>query len=62
MKTFAHVWQAPNIESRRAIGIKSTLYDLIEAISDEVERGEDDLITASVLDLIESRRIKFVMN
>lgn len=62
MKTSAHVWQAPNIESRRAISIKSTLYDLIEAISDEVEQGEENLITASVLDLIESGKIKFIMN
>jgi hypothetical protein len=39
--------------------IETTLYDLIEAISDEVEPGEDDLIIATVVHLLNSGRVKF---
>jgi hypothetical protein len=39
--------------------IKTTLYDLIEAIGTEVEPGEDDLIIATVVHLLNSGRVKF---
>lgn len=39
--------------------IHTTLYDLIEAISAEVAPGEDDLVTATLVHLINSGRIKF---
>jgi hypothetical protein len=39
--------------------IVTTLYDLIEAISAEVEPGEDDLIIATVMHLLNSGRVKF---
>jgi hypothetical protein len=39
--------------------IHTTLYDLIEAISAEVAPGEDDLVTATLVHLINSGRLKF---
>jgi hypothetical protein len=39
--------------------VKTTLYELVEAISDEVEPGEDDLIIATVVHLLNSGRVKF---
>jgi hypothetical protein len=38
--------------------IKTTLYELIEAISEEVEPAEDQLVTDVVLDLFDSGRIR----
>ncbi len=38
--------------------IKITLYDLIDAISDEVKPGEDQLVVEVVSHLLESARIK----
>ena len=39
--------------------VETTLYDLIDAISAEVEPGEDDLIIATVVHLLNSGRVKF---
>ena len=38
--------------------IITTLYDLIEAISDEVQPGEESLLTDVVLHLLDSGKIK----
>jgi hypothetical protein len=38
----------------------STLYDLIEAVSDEAEPGEEGLIVEAVQDLMRSGKIKWV--
>ena len=40
--------------------ITTTLYDLVEAISAEVGRDEDHLVTAAVMHLINSSRARFV--
>jgi hypothetical protein len=40
--------------------IHTTLYDLIEAIGEVVPEGEEDLVTATVLDLMYSGRLKFL--
>jgi hypothetical protein len=40
--------------------IHTTLYDLIEALSQEVGPGEDHLVTAALVHLINSGRVKFV--
>jgi len=37
--------------------IRTTLYDLIAAISAEVQADEDDLITATMAHLLEARRV-----
>ena len=39
--------------------IHTTLYDLIAAISEEVASGEDHLVTATVVHLINSGQVKF---
>ena len=38
---------------------KTTLYQLIEAISEEVQPGEDRLVVEAVLDLIDTGQITF---
>jgi hypothetical protein len=38
---------------------KTTLYELIEAISDQVQPEEDLLVVEAVLDLIDTGQIKF---
>jgi hypothetical protein len=40
--------------------IQTTLYELIEAISEELEPEEDWLVTAIVLDMISQRQIRFL--
>jgi hypothetical protein len=39
--------------------IETSLYDLIAAISDEVEPGEEDLVTAMAVHLLHSGRARF---
>jgi hypothetical protein len=39
--------------------IETTLYDLIAAISAEVGPHDDDLVTATVVHLVNSGRVKF---
>lgn len=39
--------------------IETTLYDLIEAIHDEVEPEQDLMVTEIVLDLIDTCKIRF---
>jgi hypothetical protein len=39
--------------------IHTTLYDLIAAISEEVAPGEDHLVTATVVHLMNSGQVKF---
>jgi len=38
---------------------KTTLYQLIEAISEEVKPGEDRMVVEAVLDLIDTGKITF---
>jgi hypothetical protein len=42
--------------------IRTTLYDLIDAISRELSPDEDDLVVATVLHLLHSGRIRFFRN
>jgi len=41
--------------------VQTNLYDLIEAIHDEVELDEDWLVTEIVFDLIDSGNMKFLV-
>ncbi len=41
---------------------KTTLYELIEAISEELQPGEEHLVSTIVLHLFDTRRIKFLGN
>ncbi len=45
--------------SRKRI-IRTTLYDLIETLTNEVQSGEENLMLAAVLDLMKSRRVRWV--
>ncbi len=40
--------------------VRTTLYELIEAIGKEVEPGEDRLVTETVLDLVDTGQVKFL--
>jgi hypothetical protein len=40
--------------------IETTLYELIEAVSDEVKSGEDDLVALTMLHLLDTGHIKFI--
>jgi hypothetical protein len=42
----------------RVVTIKTTLYELIEALSDVVESGDETLMNVVVLDLIDSGRMR----
>lgn len=42
----------------RVATVKTTLYELIEALSDVVESGDETLVNVVVLDLIDSGRMK----
>jgi len=42
--------------------ITTTLYDLIEAINEELQPEEEDLLGRIVFDLAENQRIKFIKN
>jgi len=44
----------------RPIIIKTTLYELIRAIGEEVQPGEDRLVAAVVLCLFETGKVNFI--
>ena len=60
MKALAHVMDTMTPDLHRAATRTSTLYDLIAAISDEAEPGEEGLILEAVLGLMKSGKIKWV--
>ena len=53
-QSFDTVEQAPRVLTT----VKTTLYDLIEAISDQVQPEQDWLVVEAVLDLIDTGRVK----
>jgi len=60
MEALAYGHRRTDLYCPTAITIGSTLYDLIEAIEEEIEQGEGELIAPVVLDLIESRKARWV--
>jgi hypothetical protein len=40
--------------------LTTTLFDLIAALHDEVEEGEEDLVTAAVVSLWDAGRVRFI--
>jgi hypothetical protein len=50
------------LHHRSARTITTTLYELIEAIRDEVPAGEEKLVTAVVADLLDAGRIRYMGN
>ena len=59
MEQMAHIFPTPEPKYMGLTEIQTTLHDLIEAISEEVETGEDRLVAEIVLDMLEAGRIKF---
>jgi hypothetical protein len=47
-------------DPRPSTTVETTLYDLISALSDELESEEEALILPILIDLMNSGRIKFV--
>ena len=47
-------------ETPDTTSIVTTLYDVIAALNDEVEPWEDDVVTATVVDLCTTRRLQFL--
>jgi hypothetical protein len=60
MNALAHVMDTMTPDFQETVMTTSSLYELIEAISDEAESGEEGLIVWAVLDLLKSGRIKWV--
>jgi len=60
MEALAYAHRQMDLYCPTAITNRSTLYDLIEAIEDEIEQGEEELIAPVVLDLIESHKVKWI--
>ena len=58
MNPLAHKPKSDSSSSEKLPAFTCTLYDLIEAISDEIEPREDHLVCATVLWLMASGRIK----
>jgi hypothetical protein len=60
MEALAYTHRRTDLYCPTAITNRSTLYDLIEAIEEEIEQGEEELIAPVVLDLIESHKVKWI--
>lgn len=60
MNALAHVMDTMTPGLQEAAMTTSSLYGLIEAISNEAEPGEEELIVWAVLDLLKSGKIKWV--
>lgn len=52
-------FEALSDEQTAPTTIQTTLFDLIAAISDEVGAEEEELVTATVMHLMNSGRLKF---
>jgi len=59
MEAVAQSFCAAEPEHSGSTTIETTLYELIEAINEQVQPGEDRLVVEAVLDLIETGRITF---
>jgi hypothetical protein len=54
-----HRFPSPKPKPRRTEKIKTTLFDLIDAINDEIKAGEEDMVFLVISDLISTGRLKF---
>ena len=60
MEALAYAHRQMDLYCPTAITNRNTLYDLIEAIEEKIEQGEEELIAPVVLDLIESHKVKWI--
>jgi len=59
MQPVPQVLPRPERTLARSTTITTTLYELIEAISEEVQSGEDWMVSDVVLDLLDTSHIRF---
>ena len=59
MQTMAQTFQTVESAHSGLTTVKTTLYELIEAIREHVQPGEEDLVVETVLDLLETGEINF---
>ena len=59
MEAIAQSFCAAEPEHSASTTIETTLYELIEAINEQVQPGEDRLVVETVLDLIDTGQITF---
>lgn len=59
MQPVPQILPRPERTLARSATLRTTLYELIEAISEEVQLGEDWLVSEVVLDLLDTSHIRF---
>ena len=62
MHELSHTTSTKRATNLSSTTINTTLYDLIDAVSNEVGAEDEKLIQKTVLHLIDSLRIKFIGN
>ena len=55
--TLTQGWQSPRVQDRY---IYTTLYDLIDALYDQVAPGEEALVMTTVMELMQAGRLVFL--
>ena len=60
MNALAHILDETVTEFQGATTVKTTLYDLIDAISSEIHPGEENLISATVFNLLIFGKVKMI--
>jgi hypothetical protein len=60
MEQLAEMWMTSELAEPEVTAIETTLYDLVEAINEEVGPEEDHLVSEIVLDLLDRGRIRFL--
>ena len=58
MEALAHTLHAEKPEDPGSTTIKTTLYELIDAISEVMEPGEDRMLPKIVIDMIDTEQIR----
>ena len=62
MNALAHTFAAVGSEFQETTTVKTTLYDLIDAISSEIHPGEENLILATVFHLLSFGKEKIFLD
>lgn len=60
MKTLAKASNGSFMPQRRTVSIQTTLYELIEAVSEEVPEREEFLIAQTVYHMMKSNQLKWM--
>ena len=60
MKTPSYALRRMGFPTRRSLPLRTTLYDLIEAIANEVGFDEEVFVTPTAMHLLGSHRVRFI--